>query len=125
MHFGRDNENFVEIFILESEWVSLGEFYTTGYCKCKKCCGKWAGFPTASGEWAAEGETVGADWDTLPAGTIIYIEGIGERVVHDKPSKWIIEKYDGKIIDVYYKSHSAAYSHGRQKAEVWVKLEES
>ena len=103
------------------EWISIGEFYTTGYCKCVKCCGKWAGYPTASGEWAVEGVTVGADWETIPAGSVIYIEGLGERIVQDKPSKWIIEKYNGKILDAYYQSHSDALNHGRQKTEIFIK----
>ena len=107
----------------ETEWVSLGEFATSGYCKCERCCGRWAWYPTASGAVAEQGVTVGADWLTLPKGSVIYIEGFGERVVQDKPSRWIIAKYQGRILDVFYERHEDALAHGIQRVQVWLKQE--
>lgn len=100
---------------------SLGDFTITAYCGCPTCCGIWSSDTpmTASGEPAQEGITVAADWDTLPAGTEIEIEGLGEYKVQDKPAQWIVEKYDGRIIDVYFENHEDALKFGKQKMEVY------
>lgn len=62
---------------------SLGTYTVYAYCPCAKCCGQWSGGLTASGTVPEEGRAVAADWDVLPAGTEIYIEGVGWRVVED------------------------------------------
>ena len=108
--------------VTEPEKKSLGKFTITYYCACPKCCGKWSNEEnplTASGARAEAGVTVGADWETLPEGTEIEIEGLGRRVVQDKPAEWIVEKYDGRIIDVFCDSHEEALKLGKQEAEVW------
>lgn len=107
----------------EPEKTSLGTFTVTFYCACETCCGKWSNEEnplTASGARAEAGVTVGADWETLPEGTEIEIEGLGRRTVQDKPAEWIIEKYDGRIIDVFCASHEEALKLGKQEAEVWI-----
>lgn len=107
----------------ETEKTSLGTFTITFYCACETCCGKWSNEEnplTASGARAEAGVTVGADWETLPEGTEIEIEGLGRRTVQDKPAEWIIEKYDGRIIDVFCASHEEALKLGKQEAEVWI-----
>jgi 3D (Asp-Asp-Asp) domain-containing protein len=102
--------------------VSLGTYTVTAYCPCPKCCGKWS-HPedptTASGEPAVEGVTVGADWATIAEGTQIEIEGIGSRTVQDKPAAWIVERYGGKILDLYFSDHQAALDFGKRELEVW------
>lgn len=104
----------------EPELQYIGEFTITGYCPCEQCCGKWAGGKTASGTIPQAGRTVGADWGILPAGTAIYIEGMQEyRTVEDKPAEWILERYDGKIIDVYCATHDEAKSIGRQQVKIY------
>ena len=100
----------------------IGEFAVTAYCPCEKCCGKWSNPDnpvTASGYPAIEGVTVGADWGALPVGTVIEIEGIGRRTVQDKPAKWIIEKYDGKVLDLFFSRHEDALKFGKQILRVW------
>ena len=97
----------------------IGTFTITGYCPCKICTGKWQGCNTASGTVPTAGRTVGADWSVLPAGTNIYIEGYGYRTVEDKPADWIIQRYDGKIIDVYCSTHQEALKIGRQVVKVY------
>ena len=110
----------------ESELISIGTFTVTAYCSCEKCCGKWAldrpgGIVyTASGAEAKEGITVGADWDTIASGTEIYIEGIGWRTVQDKPAAWVIEKYDGRSLDLYFENHADAWNFGKQELEVFI-----
>lgn len=98
----------------KSKETHLGEFEITYYCPCTKCCGKTDGI-TASGTLAIEGQTVAADWDLLPPGTRIYIEGIGFRTVEDKGGA-----INGNKLDVYMDSHAAALEAGRHKADVWI-----
>lgn len=102
----------------EPEVTSLGIYTITAYCACQKCCGKSDGI-TANGEQAAEGITVATDWKTIPEGTRVYIDGIGERISEDKPSRRIIQKYEGKIIDLFFYDHQAALEFGVQQREVW------
>ena len=108
------------------EMTFLGKFIVTAYCPCSVCCGKWSNPDnpiTASGDPAVEGITVGADWDMLPAGTEIYIEGVGWRTVKDKPAGWIIKRYDGRILDLYFENHADAWNFGKQELEIWIKKE--
>lgn len=77
----------------------LGTYWITGYDTCAQCCGKTDGI-TASGTQATVGATCAA---TLPFGTILYIEGIGVRVVEDRGVG------DG-CIDVVCADHAACYA---------------
>lgn len=97
------------------ELVSLGKFTVYAYCPCEKCCGQWSGGPTASGVMPEEGRTVAADWDVLPAGTEIYIDGVGWRTVEDTGGG-----ISGNTLDLYMKDHQAALEWGVQEVEVFV-----
>lgn len=99
----------------EPELVSLGTFTVYAYCPCEKCCGQWSGGPTASGVMPEEGRTVAADWDVLPAGTEIYIDGVGWRTVEDTGSG-----INGHTLDLYMDSHQDALEWGVQEVEVFV-----
>jgi 3D (Asp-Asp-Asp) domain-containing protein len=100
----------------ESEWQT---FTATAYCPCKKCCGKWAlnrpnGLVyTASGAIAEEGVTVAADWSILPAGTLIEIDGLGERIVQDRGGV-----ITGNRIDLFFNSHQDALAFGVQEVNL-------
>ena len=90
------------------------ETYTiTAYCPCVKCCGKSDGI-TASGEKAVEGITVAMD-KSMPFGTKIYIDGVGERIVQDRGGA-----IKGNKIDLYFDSHEEALEWGRQEKEVTI-----
>ena len=105
------------------ERAFAGTYTITAYCPCERCCGQWSNPEeprTASGTIAAAGRTVGADWDMLPAGTVIEIEGVGERVVEDRPAGWIVEKYGGRILDLYCESHEEALAFGKKEAKIWI-----
>lgn len=91
----------------------LGTYWVTGYDTCAQCCGKTDGI-TASGTQATVGATCAA---TLPFGTILYIEGIGVRVVEDRGVG------DG-CIDVVCADHAACYAITGWY-EVWVVVEGS
>lgn len=96
------------------ELVSLGTFTVYSYCPCAYCCGQWSGGPTASGTMPEEGRTVAADWDVLPAGTEVYLDGIGWRTVEDTGSG-----IAGDKLDLYMGSHEAALEFGVREIEVW------
>ena len=116
-----------ELLIEEPVMTKLGEYTITAYCPCETCCGIWAkNRPNgivygAAGIELQEGYSVAAPG--LPFGTILYIEGLGEYVVEDRPASWVAEKYDGKIIDIYFLSHDDALEFGLQHRTVYLKGE--
>lgn len=97
----------------DGHWVPLGQYKLTFFCNCRRCCGKWAGGPTASETMPVQGRTVACG--SLPLGTHILIEGLGERVVEDRG-------VHGKHIDVYMDSHQECLRNGVKYAQVfrWV-----
>ena len=98
--------------IEEVEWQT---FKATAYCPCKKCCDKNDGI-TASGVKAKEGITIAADWDVLPAGTEVEIQGIGTRIVQDKGGA-----IRGNRIDIFFENHRDALNFGVQEVLVRIK----
>lgn len=102
----------------EPEWT---EVIATAYCPCERCCGSYARnrpngiVYTASGEVAQVGVTIAADWTIYPPGTVVEIEGIGTRIVHDKGGA-----IKGNRIDIYYDDHAAALDFGRQAVKIRV-----
>ena len=97
----------------------LGEFEITYYTAGPESTGKSPGHPqygiTRSGTTVEEGRTIAADWDILPAGTKVYIDGIGERIVEDTGG--LIK---GECIDVYVEDVTVARQGGRHTADVWI-----
>ena len=110
------------------------DLLTTGYCKCRKCCGweyRW-GRPvyssgplkgkrkkvgvTASGSRARRG-TIAADTRRYPFGTVMYVPGYGYGRVEDRGG--VIA---GQHVDLYFSSHREALRWGRQKKSVKVWL---
>jgi len=106
--------------MLEKELYESREVYwITGYCSCEICCGKWSlnrpdGIIYTSSQDVANSEiTVAADWSILPSGTVIYIEGVGQRIVQDEGGS-----VKGKHIDVYFDTHKEAEEFGVQRLYV-------
>lgn len=100
--------------IIESIQQDVGELYTiTAYCDCVKCCEKSDGI-TASGVKAEQGVTVATD-KSIPFGTKIYIEGVGERIVQDRGGA-----IKGNRIDLYFSDHQSALNFGRQTKQVTI-----
>jgi 3D (Asp-Asp-Asp) domain-containing protein len=103
---------------------------TTGYCKCKQCCGwkrTWYGKPvvkgsrqrkevgvTATGSKARPG-TIAADTSRYPFGTVMYIPGYGYGRVEDRGSA-----VKGEHIDLYFKKHKQALRWGSRQIGVKV-----
>ena len=85
--------------------VDLGEYLCTAYCaeEYPHICG--GNGITASGSKPVPGITAAADWDELPAGSVIYIEGIGIRVIEDTGSA-----VRGQSLDILVATHAEAES---------------
>lgn len=104
---------------------SLGEYTITAYCSCEICCGEWAKDRPggivygASMEELQAGVSVAASSD-FEFGSVILIDG-QEYVVQDRPANWIVDKYEGKIIDVYFDDHQEALEFGKQFKEIYLK----
>lgn len=106
----------------EVEPISLGIYRITAYCSCEKCCGEWANKRTdgivkgAAGVELTPGTSVAC---SLPFGTKLYIEGYGEVVVQDRIAEWVTEKYDDKVIDIYFNNHTEAINFGVKNLSVY------
>lgn len=105
--YGAENTEIEEVQPIVEEYV------ITAYCHCVKCCGKSDGI-TASGVKAIEGITVAMD-KSMPFGTKIYIDGIGERIVQDRGGA-----IKNNRIDLYFDSHQEALNFGRQTKQVTI-----
>lgn len=112
--------------IVEEESIENNREYWTFevsfYCSCELCCGVETGI-TASGEYAQEGITIATPSD-IPFYSKVYIDGLGEYVVHDRGG-YIQYTYDdyGNLamrVDVYLNNHNECYERGRYNAEGYI-----
>ena len=98
---------------IETVQPIVEEYVITAYCHCTKCCGK-SDKITASGVEATEGVTIATD-KSIPFGTKIYIDGVGERIVQDRGGA-----IKGNRIDLYFENHQEALNFGRQTKQVTI-----
>ena len=94
-----------------------GEFLCTAYCteEYPHICGTGDGI-TASGRPIQADVTVAADQTLLPYGTVLYIEGVGIRVVQDKGAG-----VQGYHLDVAVDTHENALAwSGYGEHRVWI-----
>lgn len=94
-----------------------GSFSCTAYCaeEYTHICGEGHGI-TSSGAKVQPGVTVAADTSILPYGTVVYIEGVGLRVVQDTGSAVV-----GNKLDVSVNTHAEALSwSGWGSHRVWI-----
>jgi 3D (Asp-Asp-Asp) domain-containing protein len=90
--------------------VASAVFVVTGYATG---CDSPPGALTKSGEPPIVGLTVAADPSVVPLGSVVYIDGLGERLVHD-----IGGAVRGRHLDVFMASCVEARSFGRQQRQV-------
>lgn len=88
------------------KFSDMGIRHITGYDCCEACCGKpvtdkWYGY-TASGRYVKEGRTCALNGYAF--GTVVYIEGLGFRVVEDRGGM------QNGGIDVYCDTHASCYA---------------
>ena len=94
-----------------------GAFSCTAYCseEYAHICGEGHGI-TSSGAKVQPGVTVAADISVLPYGTVVYIEGVGLRVVQDTGGA-----VKGNKLDVAVNTHAEALSwSGWGSRRVWI-----
>src|SRR4051812_6219973 len=91
--------------------ITNRQYTVTAYCHCSTCCGR-PGKPTANGSMPTAGVTVAAP-RSIPFGTRLRIEGLGERIVQDRAAK----KFNDRI-DVFMESHEAALKFGVRTLQV-------
>lgn len=91
------------------------DYIATAYCGCRKCNGKWTGYPTASGTKMVQGRTIAVDPRDIPLGSKVSIEGMGEYVAEDTGSA-----IKGNRVDIYFDSHKEALEFGRQRIKLRV-----
>ena len=95
-----------ETVIQEPEMEYLGTFEMTAY--------EWTGNPCANGNYPEVGYTVACN--SLPLGTVVYIEGVGYRVVEDRGAEWHASNW----MDLYLGDVSACYEWGIRSVEVYI-----
>ena len=96
-------------------WKPMGEYRITGYSACVKCCGKSDGI-TADGTYAPgfKGRLVSAPKE-IPFGTILWVEGVGVVVVHDRGGA-----IKARRLELFFQKYHDALQWGVQKRQVWM-----
>lgn len=96
--------------VIQEEWL---KFEITAYTNGRESTGKVKGdknyAKTASGKITKEGRTVSADIKLFPFGTVLYIDGVGERVVEDTGSA-----IKGYKLDLFIEDLKEAKKFGRK-----------
>ena len=85
----------------------------TAYCACALCCGR-TNQPIASGAMPRQGITIAAP-RAIPLGTVVYVDGVGRRVVQDRTAK----RFDGRW-DLFMTNHQDALKWGKQTRKITI-----
>lgn len=100
---------------------SATETYTiTAYCSCEICCGQWANNRPNGIVYGAYGVELVPGYSVaapLPYETKLKIDGKTYEV-QDTTASWIVDRYAGRIIDLYMLDHESALAWGKQEMEV-------
>ena len=114
------NKTIVDLKSEEYKLVYLGNYKITHYCdeRYPHICG--GNGMTASGKPTEIGWSAAADWDVIPKGTIIYVQGVGWREVQD-----VGGGVNGDHIDVLVEKHTEAMTLGTKHKGVWMLIKKS
>lgn len=103
--------------------VDMGTFTATAYCKCRKCCGKWADVPgTYTGAEPTEGITIAVDPKVIPLDSQVFVLRNGDW--HCYTAQDTGGAIKGQKIDIYFETHEDALAFGRQEVRVRCTAEE-
>ena len=83
----------------------LGEWRITAYAE--------TGFPCANGSYPQTGHTIACN--SLPFGTLVYIEDVGFRTVEDRGPDWLGDQW----CDLYLEDYDACVQWGDQVKKIW------
>lgn len=98
----------------EAKVMVVTAYDNAGPHGCSKCCGKWAKLNrTADGHIPKVGITCGVNG--LPFGTKLMIEGVGLRIVQDRP----VKRLEG-LVDLFVGTHKEARCFGKRRLIVEV-----
>lgn len=89
----------------------------TAYCKCDKCCGKYADGITYLGTRATPKQTIAVDPDIIPFRSTVIIGG--EKYIAEDTGYLI----KGNRIDIFFATHKEALNWGVKKIEIEVEVE--
>lgn len=112
---GAANATISDLKAIEYELVYMGDFKITYYCDERRnhiCGGNGV---TASGKETEVGVTAAADWNVLPNGSVVYIDGVGFREITD-----VGGAVNGNHIDVLVQGHNEALDRGVEHQDVWL-----
>ena len=84
----------------------IGTFTCTAYAYTGNRC--------AGGNYPEAGRTIACN--SLPFDTVVWIEGVGVRVVEDRGARWHSDNW----LDVYMGDTETCYQWGRQEREVFI-----
>ena len=116
-------EQVIEVQELTTSLGPRPETYTiTAYCSCEICCGEWAKDRPNGIVYGAYGVELVPGYSVaapLPYGTKLQIDGKTYEV-QDTTASWIVDRYAGRIIDLYMPDHESALEWGKQEREVTV-----
>lgn len=118
---GKANDTISALKSIEYELVYLGNFKITYYCDEPRnhICG-YGDNLTASGKKTEVGWTAASDWNVLPKGAVVYIEGVGLREITD-----VGGAVKGKHIDVLVQNHKTALDMGTSQEGVWLLIKKT
>ena len=86
------------------------------YCPCSLCTGRHSALGSAAnGKPPVAGQTI-AGPRRFPLGTRLQIEGLGERILTDRPAR----KYDDRF-EIFFRTHAEAKRFGKQTLIVTIK----
>lgn len=74
------------------------------------------GQKTFTGTWPKEGRTIAVDPETIPIGSLVWIQGFGWRIAEDKIPPGSIRK--GAKIDIFMDNESRCWEWGRRNVRV-------
>lgn len=97
-----------------SRYEYLGTFKSYAYCACTRCCGSYASGITATGTIATKGRTIAVDPNVIPLGSKVLING-KEYIAEDTGGG-----INGKTIDMFFNSHSAALNYGIRYVDIYM-----
>ena len=90
----------------------LGEYTITAYCPCEICCGQYSHTNYAIGSSGKKLQPNHSVASPLPLNTKLIING-NIYTVEDTTADYIVDRYDSKIIDIYFTDHNQALQFGK------------
>ena len=88
----------------DSEYIYLGTFKLTAYCRCRLCNGSFVNQPTSYGTDYVEGRTIAVDRRVIPLGSYVEINIPGEGW-HEYHAEDTGSAIKGNRIDIFVEGH--------------------